>query len=208
MSADASRGAAITQQAKRLQLVETLLHVSQTVSAMETLDEVLAALVDLTVRETDADRGTLFLNDPATGELYSRVVEADRTLEIRFLNDVGIAGRVFTSRESLIINDASPDERIAPLLDRAREVLHEMKGANNISFMLGDGTLGWRQYGPYDAILVGAGAPEVPAAYTEQLADGGRWPRHASYQCKDRYQRGSNWPSRSHRSCARKVFCG
>ncbi len=109
MPADASSGAAITQQAKRLQLVETLLHVSQTVSAMETLDEVLAALVDLTVRETDADRGTLFLNDPATGELYSRVVEADRTLEIRFLNDVGIAGRVFTSRKSLIINDAYAD---------------------------------------------------------------------------------------------------
>src|SRR3954468_6153250 len=65
-------------------------------------------------------------------------------------------------------------ERIAPLLDTAREVLQEMKGANNISFMLGDGTLGWRQFAPFDAILVGAGAPDVPAAYTEQLADGGR----------------------------------
>jgi protein-L-isoaspartate(D-aspartate) O-methyltransferase len=64
-------------------------------------------------------------------------------------------------------------ERIAPLLEKAREVLQQM-GANNISFMLGDGTLGWRQFAPFDAILVGAAAPEVPAAYIEQLAENGR----------------------------------
>ena len=110
MSADLS-SSAIADQAKRLQLAETLLHVSRTVSAMETLDEVLAALVDMTVRETGSDRGTLFLNDPATGELYSRVMQGERLLEIRFLNDVGIAGRVFTSHESLIINDVYADSR-------------------------------------------------------------------------------------------------
>jgi len=64
-------------------------------------------------------------------------------------------------------------ERVAPLLDKAREVLQQM-GANNISFMLGDGTLGWRQFAPFDAILVGAAAPEIPEAYVEQLADNGR----------------------------------
>jgi protein-L-isoaspartate(D-aspartate) O-methyltransferase len=64
-------------------------------------------------------------------------------------------------------------ERIAPLLDRARDVLGEI-GVRNISFLLGDGTLGWRQYGPYDAILVSAAAPSVPPAFTEQLAEGGR----------------------------------
>jgi protein-L-isoaspartate(D-aspartate) O-methyltransferase len=64
-------------------------------------------------------------------------------------------------------------ERIGALLDRARDVLAEI-GVRNVSFLLGDGTLGWRQYGPYDAILVSAAAPTVPPAYTEQLADGGR----------------------------------
>src|SRR5215204_5457180 len=64
-------------------------------------------------------------------------------------------------------------ERIAPLLEKAREVLQQM-GANNISFMLGDGTLGWRQFAPFDAILVGAAAPSVPEAYIEQLGEGGR----------------------------------
>src|SRR5450432_1912387 len=111
MSADSPNGAALTEQAKRLHLAETLLLVSRTVSAMETLDEVLTALVEMTVRETGSDRGTLFLNDPATGELYSRAMQGERLLEIRFLNDTGIAGRVFTTQESMIINDAYADPR-------------------------------------------------------------------------------------------------
>ena len=64
-------------------------------------------------------------------------------------------------------------ERIGPLLDTARETLRKI-GVRNVSFLLGDGTLGWRQYAPYDAILVGAGAPSVPSTYHEQLAEGGR----------------------------------
>ncbi len=64
-------------------------------------------------------------------------------------------------------------ERIPALLDKARETIQQI-GARNISFLLGDGTLGWRQYAPYDAILVGAGAPEVPSTYHEQLTEGGR----------------------------------
>jgi protein-L-isoaspartate(D-aspartate) O-methyltransferase len=64
-------------------------------------------------------------------------------------------------------------ERIGVLLDRARDVLAGI-GVRNVSFLLGDGTLGWREYGPYDAILVSAAAPTVPPASTEQLAKGGR----------------------------------
>ena len=73
MAPDRSDTLTAAEQAKRLHFAETLLHVSRTVSAMETLDDVLAALIEMTVTETDSDRGTLFLNDPATGELYSRV---------------------------------------------------------------------------------------------------------------------------------------
>ncbi len=64
-------------------------------------------------------------------------------------------------------------ERVAPLADRAREVIRSC-GARNVSILVGDGTLGWRDYGPYDAILVTAGAPEVPRPLAEQLAEGGR----------------------------------
>ncbi|HEY9516091.1 MAG TPA: protein-L-isoaspartate(D-aspartate) O-methyltransferase [Gemmatimonadaceae bacterium] len=64
-------------------------------------------------------------------------------------------------------------ERVAPLLDRARQAIREA-GARNVSVLAGDGTLGWRDYSPFDAILVTAGAPDVPTPLAEQLADGGR----------------------------------
>jgi protein-L-isoaspartate(D-aspartate) O-methyltransferase len=64
-------------------------------------------------------------------------------------------------------------ERVAALLERAREVIREC-GIRNVSLLLGDGTIGWREYAPYDAILVSAASPEVPQPLVEQLADGGR----------------------------------
>ena len=64
-------------------------------------------------------------------------------------------------------------ERIAPLLDRARDVIREC-GVPNVSLMLGDGTYGWKSFAPYDAILVSAASPDVPQPLLEQLADAGR----------------------------------
>lgn len=64
-------------------------------------------------------------------------------------------------------------ERIPALLQQAREAV-QLAGVRNVSFLLGDGTIGWREYAPYDAILVGAGAPAVPEPLVSQLADGGR----------------------------------
>ncbi len=54
----------------RLRHLEMLLSINQQVSAIETLDEVLEVLVRLSVEQTGAERGSLFLNDPQTGELY------------------------------------------------------------------------------------------------------------------------------------------
>jgi protein-L-isoaspartate(D-aspartate) O-methyltransferase len=64
-------------------------------------------------------------------------------------------------------------ERIAPLLQGARENVARA-GVRNVSLLLGDGTLGWREYSPYDAILVSAGSPTVPQPLLDQLAEGGR----------------------------------
>jgi protein-L-isoaspartate(D-aspartate) O-methyltransferase len=64
-------------------------------------------------------------------------------------------------------------ERIGALLDRARDVVRQL-GGPNVSLLQGDGTLGWNAYAPYDAILVGAAAPDVPAPLARQLAEGGR----------------------------------
>ncbi len=64
-------------------------------------------------------------------------------------------------------------ERIAPLLEQAREVIAQC-GVQNVSLLLGDGSYGWPAYAPYDAILVSAASPDVPMPLQEQLADGGR----------------------------------
>ena len=64
-------------------------------------------------------------------------------------------------------------ERIGALLDRARDVVQQL-GGRNVSLLQGDGTLGWSAYSPYDAILVGAAAPEAPAPLLRQLGEGGR----------------------------------
>jgi protein-L-isoaspartate(D-aspartate) O-methyltransferase len=64
-------------------------------------------------------------------------------------------------------------ERIAALFERAREIIHRL-GAGNVNLLLGDGTIGWRAYAPYDAILVSAAAPDVPTPLLEQLGEGGR----------------------------------
>lgn len=50
----------------------------------------------------------------------------------------------------------------------------EAMGFKNVSVHLGDGSLGWPEAAPYQAILVTAGAPEVPRPLMEQLDDGGR----------------------------------
>lgn len=64
-------------------------------------------------------------------------------------------------------------ERYRELLDKARPILQQAD-VRNVSLSLGDGTLGWREYAPYDAIVVSAGAPHVPPALEDQLAEGGR----------------------------------
>jgi protein-L-isoaspartate(D-aspartate) O-methyltransferase len=64
-------------------------------------------------------------------------------------------------------------ERVRALAERARTALRAAAAAN-VSFLVGDGTLGWSAYAPYDAILVAAGGPEVPAPLVDQLSPRGR----------------------------------
>jgi len=64
-------------------------------------------------------------------------------------------------------------ERVGTLAESARRVIREA-GVRNVSLLSGDGTLGWRDYSPFDAILVTAGSPKVPIPLGEQLGEGGR----------------------------------
>jgi len=64
-------------------------------------------------------------------------------------------------------------ERIASLAESARGRLQAL-GYGNVTVHLGDGTLGWPEHGPYQGIVVTAGAPELPASLLSQLAPEGR----------------------------------
>jgi protein-L-isoaspartate(D-aspartate) O-methyltransferase len=64
-------------------------------------------------------------------------------------------------------------ERIASLAAKARRILDHLNYYNVLT-RVGDGTYGWREEAPFDAIIVTAGAPEVPSIFMEQLAVGGR----------------------------------
>lgn len=64
-------------------------------------------------------------------------------------------------------------ERIRPLAMRARKTLDGL-GLLNVNIRVADGTCGWEEEAPFDAILVTAGAPEIPNTLVAQLAAGGR----------------------------------
>jgi protein-L-isoaspartate(D-aspartate) O-methyltransferase len=64
-------------------------------------------------------------------------------------------------------------ERIASFVPLARQRLESL-GRYNVLIKVGDGTIGWSEHAPYDAILVAAGAPQLPRPLLEQLRVGGR----------------------------------
>ncbi len=63
-------------------------------------------------------------------------------------------------------------ERIKELLEEAKKRLRVL-GYNNVYFKLGDGTLGWEEFAPYDRIIVTAASYDIPEPLKEQLKDGG-----------------------------------
>lgn len=92
---------------------------------------------------------------------------SDRVLEIG--TGSGYAAAVL----SRIVKTVDSVERLEALAKSAQERLQKL-GYNNIIVHEGDGTLGWRENAPYDAIVVAAGAPQLPPLLLDQLALGGR----------------------------------
>ena len=103
---------------ERLQDVNILLDVTRRISETDSLDEILEALVEMTSLALGCDRCSFFLNDPSTGELYSRVAQGIRRREIRLLNNDGVIGAAFQTGRSVILDDAYADARFNPTIDR------------------------------------------------------------------------------------------
>lgn len=95
------------------------------------------------------------------------LIGSERVLE------VGTGSGYQTAVLSVLAYKVFSVERISSLAAGARKVLDGLH-ASNVIIKTGDGTAGWLDNAPYDAIIVSAGSPDVPHALTEQLAPGGR----------------------------------
>jgi protein-L-isoaspartate(D-aspartate) O-methyltransferase len=87
--------------------------------------------------------------------------------------EVGTGSGYQTALLARLADQVFSIERVARLREAALQAL-QAAGVHNVSLLLGDGTLGWRDFAPYDAIVVAAASPEVPQPLLEQLARGGR----------------------------------
>ena len=98
----------------------------------------------------------------------ARLQPNDRVLE------VGSGSGYATAVASRIAARVYAIERVASLCERARGQLEALGYGDKIELRCGDGSIGWPEAAPFDAIIVSAGAPTLPDALRRQLVDGGR----------------------------------
>ena len=103
----------------------------------------------------------------------ARYLEALRLAGSEKVLEVGTGSGYQTALLGALAGQVFSVERVRSLAEAALRTLRAA-GCRNVSVLVGDGTLGWSAYAPFDAILVAAGGPVVPAPLLEQLAPGGR----------------------------------
>jgi protein-L-isoaspartate(D-aspartate) O-methyltransferase len=87
--------------------------------------------------------------------------------------ELGTGSGFLTALLARMANRVYSVERVRELSIRARAALDRLR-INNVALLVGDGTIGWRKYAPFDVIVVSAASPSVPQTLVDQLADGGR----------------------------------
>lgn len=87
--------------------------------------------------------------------------------------EIGTGSGYLTALLSLVADRVYSVERVRELSQRARRALDAM-GIKNVALLVGDGTIGWRKYQPFDVVVVSAASPSIPSALVDQLGDGGR----------------------------------
>jgi len=105
--------------------------------------------------------------------VQARYLEVLRLTGKEKVLEVGTGSGYQTALLAMLADRVFSIERVPELTREAQKVMQEL-GIKNVTIMGGDGTLGWRPYAPFDAILVAAASPEVPKPLLEQLATGGR----------------------------------
>ena len=98
-------------------MLRLLIAISEDLAAFDDLDEALRYLVEESSKAVQADRASLFLNDPVTKELYTKFAQGNLAQEIRIMNDSGISGAVFQSGQAIIVDNPYADARFNQRID-------------------------------------------------------------------------------------------
>ncbi|WP_072263977.1 GAF domain-containing protein, partial [Candidatus Kryptobacter tengchongensis] len=104
----------VTEQINKLNY---LIDITKRVNSTINLDELLKIILEIAIEITNADRGTVYLIDELTGEIWSKVLEGDEISEIRLPIGKGIAGYVAQTGEIINLEDAYKDPRFNPEID-------------------------------------------------------------------------------------------
>jgi protein-L-isoaspartate(D-aspartate) O-methyltransferase len=105
--------------------------------------------------------------------IVARMTELILEVSPRTVLEVGTGSGYQAAILSQLVEKVYSTERIEPLASQARQRFRRL-GYRNIRVQHSDGSWGWPQFGPFDAIIVTAGGAEIPPALLEQLHVGGR----------------------------------
>lgn len=105
--------------------------------------------------------------------IVARMIEAARLNPANRVLEIGAGSGYAAAVMAELVTRVYTIERHPALACLAEARLHAM-GYGNVDVRTGDGTLGWCEAAPFDAIIIAAGGPQVPEALKEQVAVGGR----------------------------------
>jgi len=109
-------------------------------------------------------------SQPSLQAYYLTLLRPERSEKVL---EIGTGSGYLTALLALMADRVYSVERVRELSQRARKAL-DLMALKNVALLVGDGTIGWRKYAPFDVVVVSAASPSIPPALVDQLGEGGR----------------------------------
>jgi protein-L-isoaspartate(D-aspartate) O-methyltransferase len=109
-------------------------------------------------------------SQPSLQAYYLTLLRPERSEKVL---EIGTGSGYLTALLALMADRVYSVERVRELSQRARKAL-DLMTLKNVALLVGDGTIGWRKYAPFDVVVVSAASPSIPPALVDQLGEGGR----------------------------------
>jgi protein-L-isoaspartate(D-aspartate) O-methyltransferase len=109
-------------------------------------------------------------SQPSLQAYYLTLLRPERSEKVL---EIGTGSGYLTALLALMADRVYSVERVRELSQRARKAL-DLMALKNVALLVGDGTIGWRKYAPFDVVVVSAASPSIPSALVDQLGERGR----------------------------------